>query len=63
MNTRSLPYNWTPEIEAAWRRDPAGVWQTLEEEFRQKRDRGPEDQLTQWVGRSVGPFGFKGYSK
>jgi len=60
MNARSLLRNWTPEIEEAWRKDPAGVWQTLEEEFRHKRDRGPRDQLTEWVSRSVGPLGFRG---
>jgi hypothetical protein len=63
MSSRNLLFNWTPELEASWRRDVGGVWQTLEEEDRQKRDKGPRDQLTEWVSRSVGPFDFQGYTK
>jgi hypothetical protein len=58
----ALLCNWTPELEASWRRDPAGVWQTLEEEDRKRKNR-PGDQLTQWVSRSVGPFGSWGYNE
>ncbi len=63
MSSHNPLYNWTPEIEASWRRDVGGVWQTLEEEDRRKREGGPEDQLTQWVSRSVGPLGYRGYNK
>ena len=52
-----FPYNWTPELEASWRRDPAGVWQTLEEEDRQRKNRpgDPCDHMDGWVGRSIWP--------
>ena len=63
MSSRHPLFNWTPELEASWRRDVGGVWQTLEEEHRRIRDKGPKDQLTEWVSRSVGPFGYQGNDK
>ena len=42
-------------MEASWRRDPGGVWQTLEKADRQKRDNQPKDpsvHMDEWVGRS-----------
>jgi hypothetical protein len=50
---------WTPEVEASWRRDIGGIWQTLEEESRQE-SKQPTDQLMKLVSRSVGPFSSRG---